>query len=131
MNNLLTILYVANQDLSTKFYEVVLQLKPTLNVPGMTEFTLFENCKLGLMPENGIAKIITPQTPHPKEGSQIPRCEIYLRVKDPQHYLDRAINNGAKNISHLTARDWGEKVGYVADPDGHVLAFAELTNSNA
>lgn len=125
MNNLLTILYVADQQLSTQFYETVLQIKPTLNVPGMTEFTLFENCKLGLMPEDGIAKIITPHTPHPKKGSQIPRCEIYLRVINPQLYLDRAISNEAKNISSIQLRDWGEKVGYVADLDGHVLAFAE------
>ena len=71
MNNLLTILYVADQNLSTKFYEFVLQKKPSLNVPGMTEFTLFENCKIGLMPEDGIAKIISPPCPPPKTGSQI------------------------------------------------------------
>jgi len=128
MNNLLTILYVANQQLSTQFYEAVLQIKPTLNVPGMTEFTLFENCKLGLMPEDGIAKIISPPTPHPKTGSQIPRCEIYLRVINPQLYVDRALDNGAKNISPIQPRDWGETVGYVVDLDGHVLAFAAINN---
>ena len=125
MDNLLTVLYVANQEKSTNFYKEVLQLNPTLNVPGMAEFTLFKNCKLGLMPENGIAKIITPKTLHPKKGSQIPRCEIYLRVNNPQDYITRAIEKGAINISPLLDRDWGEKVGYIADLDGHILAFAE------
>jgi catechol 2,3-dioxygenase-like lactoylglutathione lyase family enzyme len=125
MNNLLTILYVADQQKSTTFYQEVLLISPSLNVPGMTEFTLFENCKLGLMPENGIAEIITPASIHPKEGSQIPRCEIYLRRNKPQEYMNRAIDSGAKIISPLQNRDWGEKVGYVADLDGHILAFAE------
>ncbi len=125
MENLLTILYVANQEKSTNFYQEVLQLDPTLNVPGMTEFTLFENCKLGLMPEDGIAKIITPATPHPATGSQIPRCEIYLRVDNPQGFMNRAISNGGITVNPLQARDWGEKVGYTTDLDGHILAFAE------
>ena len=125
MDNLLTILYVANQKISTNFYQKVLGLAPTLNVPGMTEFTLFENCKLGLMPEEGIAKIITPVTQHPNTGSQIPRCEIYLRVENAHEFISRAIESGAKNVSNLSERDWGEKVGYTTDLDGHILAFAE------
>ena len=125
MDKLLTILYVSDQEKSTDFYQEVLQLEPTLNVPGMTEFTLFKNCKLGLMPEDGIAKIITPATAHPKTGSQIPRCEIYLSVNNPQLFIDRAIKLGAKNVSTLQNRDWGEKVGYTTDLDGHILAFAE------
>lgn len=126
MENVITILYISNQVLSTQFYKKVLNIEPTLNVPGMTEFTLFDNCKLGLMPENGIAKIITPITPHPKLGSQIPRCEIYLRVNNPEEYIKRALINGAKNVSPLEDRDWNEKVAYVADLDGHILAFAEI-----
>ena len=50
------ILYVADQNRSRNFYAQVLQKEPSLNVPGMTEFDLNETCKLGLMPENGIAK---------------------------------------------------------------------------
>ena len=124
MTNLLTILYVADQEKSVAFYQEVFQLKPTLNVPGMTEFTLFENCKIGLMPEDGIAKIITPAAQHPKLGSQIPRCEIYLRVMAPQEYILRALDIGAKEVSEFSKRDWGDTVGYVSDLDGHILAFA-------
>ena len=130
MDNLLTILYVANQEKSSIFYKEVFQLSPTLNVPGITEFTLFKNCQIGLMPEDGIAKIITPATPHPKKGSLIPRCEIYIRVNNPQEFIDRAIKHGGINISLLQDRDWGEKVGYVTDLDGHILAFAKKQEEN-
>ena len=105
MKDLLTILYVKDQEKSTTFYTNVLAIKPTLNVPGMTEFTIFDNCKIGLMPENGIAKILGNKMLHPKTGNGIPRCEIYLHVKKP--------------------KDWGDKVAYLADLDGHILAFAE------
>jgi hypothetical protein len=56
------ILYVKNQQKSTAFYSEILNITPCLNLPGMTKFKLSENCKLGLMPEDGIAKTIAKRT---------------------------------------------------------------------
>lgn len=125
MDNLLTILYVKDQEKSKKFYLKLFGVKPTIDVPGMTEFNLFENCSIGLMPEEGIAKIITPALPHPKKGNNIPRCELYIRVNNAKQYCETAIKLGAVNVSELQERSWGELVGYVSDFDGHVIAFAE------
>lgn len=119
------ILYVSNQKLSAEFYEKILDQKPVLNVPGMTEFLLNENFKLGLMPEKGIATIICPATKHPELGNGIPRCELYLIVPDPAKSLTLAIKAGAKKISKASARDWGDTVSYCLDQDGHVIAFAK------
>lgn len=91
----------------------------------MTEFKLAENCKLGLMPNNGIAKILSDKTPHPNEGNGIPRCELYLYVDDIELEFDNALKAGAKIISSIEARDWGDKVSYFADIDGHIIAFAQ------
>ncbi|MDF2438999.1 MAG: lactoylglutathione lyase [Bacteroidota bacterium] len=121
----IVILYVSDQQLSTVFYEKVLSRKPILNVPGMTEFLINENCKLGLMPESGIAKIICPAVSHPALGSGIPRCELYLIVEDPDQSLMTAVNVGAKEIDKASQRDWGDVVAYCSDPDGHILAFAK------
>ena len=125
MNEIEFIIYVNNQEKSKNFYEALLKIKPSLNVPGMTEFNLSENVKLGLMPENGIAKIISTQFPHPKKGNGIPRCELYLKVKNPIEYIERGIELGGKEISKLQKRDWGDKVGYISDLDGHIIAFAK------
>lgn len=125
MNNLFTILYVKDQAKSKAFYRDLFQQEPNLDVPGMTEFSFFEGCQLGLMPENGISKIITPALPHPEKGSGIPRCELYFRVEHAMSYINRALELGAQPVSSFAKRDWGEQVGYVADFDGHVLAFAE------
>ncbi len=119
------ILYVADQNKSKLFYEEVLQLAPSLNVPGMTEFTIDSNVKIGLMPENGIAKILAEKTSHPAEGNGIPRCEIYFKIKNSKLYYERALKAGAKLVSETALRNWGDTVSYVADCDGHILAFAE------
>jgi predicted lactoylglutathione lyase len=123
------ILYVSDQTRSTEFYEKLLKISPSLNVPGMTEFNLSESVKLGLMPESGIANLICPTMPHPKKANGIPRCELYLKVINPADYLERGIEMGGKKISELQARDWGDMAGYIADLDGHVIAFAKATNN--
>ncbi|MDY0077007.1 MAG: lactoylglutathione lyase [Bacteroidales bacterium] len=119
------ILYVTNQKKSTAFYQQLLEITPSLDVPGMTEFHLAERIKLGLMPENGIAKILEDKVPHPQQGSGIPRCELYLKVKNAAAYIQRGIQLGGKAISDLKSRNWGDTVGYIADLDGHIIAFAE------
>lgn len=119
------ILYVKNQQISREFYTKVLGMEPTLNVPGMTEFTIAENLKLGLMPEDSIAVILTPKAPHPATGSGIPRCELYVYTDDIEKKYKKAVEAGAKEISPIELRNWGDRAGYLADPDGHIIAFAE------
>lgn len=119
------ILYVADQERSKKFYSQILNKTPSLNVPGMTEFLLNDTAKLGLMPEAGINKILAGKTPHPATGNGLPRCELYLKVGNVALCYQNAINTGAKPVSEPSPRDWGDIVAYIADPDGHIIAFAE------
>lgn len=121
----LFILYVHDQAKSTAFYAAVLDQDPTLNVPGMTEFTLAEQCVLGLMPETGIKRLLGNRLPDPAQATGVPRAEIYLYVADPAIYHQRALAAGAVALSGLERRDWGDRAAYSLDPDGHVLAFAE------
>ncbi len=123
------ILYVSDQVRSAEFYGKLFKLQPSLDVTGMTEFNLSESVKLGLMPESGISKILCPAMPHPKLANGIPRCELYLKVQNPEDYLKRGIELGGKSISEIKDRDWGDTVGYMADLDGHIIAFAQTTNN--
>jgi len=122
------ILYVSNQNQSTLFYQILFNQEPTLNVPGMTEFTLNNFTKIGLMPNDGIAKIVSPVLPNPELGNGIPRCELYLTIADLQDNFERILKAGAKLISPISPRDWGDMVGYIADFDGHVIALASKTH---
>ena len=91
----------------------------------MTEFILSESYKIGLMPNDGIAKILAGNTPHPATGSGVPRCELYFYIEDIQLEFDNALKCGARLISPISDRDWGDRVCYFSDPDGHIIAFAE------
>lgn len=125
MKDIQFIIYVKDQNRSRDFYKILLNKDPVLDVPGMTEFQINDYCKLGIMPENGIAKILGDKVPHPAKGNGIPRCEIYIYVDSPQLSLDKALNAGATFITNAELRDWNHIVAYAADPDGHILAFAK------
>lgn len=118
------ILYVADQAASRDFYRALLEKEPALDVPGMTGFDL-GGCRLGLMPSTGIARIITPALPHPDTAHAVPRCELYLPVVGLEKAMERGLEAGAVLVSPPADRDWGHRVGYLADRDGHVVALAE------
>ncbi len=117
------ILYVSDQQAATAFYQEVLDLEPTLNVPGMTEFSLGTNVTLGLMPIVGIKKLLGDALPSPE--SPVPRAELYLIVDDPDKYHQRALKKGATELSPLQMRNWGDFAAYSLDKDNHVIAFAD------
>lgn len=123
------ILYVADQKRARDFYARVLAAEPTLDVPGMTEFALGEGCVLGLMPEAGIRRLLGDALPDPAAANGTPRAELYLAVDDPAAYHARALAAGARELSPLRPRDWGDDVAYALDPDGHVVAVARRTRA--
>ncbi len=125
VKDLIIILFVSDQQRSRDFYAALIGAQPVLDLPGMTEFLLISDVRLGLMPTAGIAKLITPTCPHPEQARGVPRCELYLRVEDPREWLAKALVAGATPVRPLELMDWHEWVAYVADPDGHIIAFAK------
>ena len=121
------ILYVADQQRSTAFYSAVLLVEPRLHVPGMTEYALPGGGILGLMPEAGIRKLLGRGLPDPSAAQGIPRSELYLILPQAGNYHARALLAGAKELSPMSLRSWGHVAGYSQDPDGHILAFADLS----
>jgi catechol 2,3-dioxygenase-like lactoylglutathione lyase family enzyme len=118
------ILYVADQARSRSFYERVLCVAPTLDVPGMTELPLPGGAVLGLMPERGITRLLGDRV-DPARARGVARCELYLLLDDAAPMHRRALDAGAVELSPLSSRDWGHDVAYALDPDGHVLACAQ------
>lgn len=118
------ILYIRDQLVSARFYARALDRAPSLDVPGMTEFAL-DGAVLGLMPEASIKRLLGGAIDDPATARGIPRAELYLRVANAEEAHARALAGGARELSPVRDRDWGDRAGYVADPDGHVLAFAQ------
>ena len=119
-----TILYVDDQQRSSVFYETVLQQKPRLHVPGMTEFEVTPDAILGLMPKADILELLENGLPDSAAPSGPMRAEVYLMVEKPEDYYRRALEAGAQAVSDLARRNWGHVAAYCLDLDGHVLAFA-------
>lgn len=114
------ILYVRNQAASRDFYEQLLGRSPRLDVPGITEFELGGGAVLGLMPEDGIEKLLPIQT-----SPATPRCELYLVFDDLTPVLERGLAAGGRLLSAAEVRSWGARVAYLLDPDQHVVALAD------
>lgn len=123
-----TILFVADQARSTEFYSRVLDDEPNLNVPGMTEFRVAPGAVLGLMPRTSAKRLFADKVTIAGEGDVSKSAEFYLLVDDAAAYIQRALEAGAREISPLTLRDWGHRAGYSLDPDGHVVALAEIAD---
>jgi lactoylglutathione lyase len=123
------ILFVQDQARSRSFYENILRQKAVLDVPGMTAFELVQGTRLGLMPANDIKGILNVM-PYASDSEQFPRCELYLYVDDVKSEYNHALGCGAKSISSLAARSWGDLACYFADPDGHIFAFAQPLKSD-
>ena len=119
------ILYVKDQEISTEFYSNFLDLSPTLNVPGMTEFSLSENTVLGLMPEKGIENLLNKKVSVVTNTYNSIKAEIYLLVNSIDQYVERAKKQSVKILSEAENRDWGDRTAYFLDPDQHVIAIAE------
>lgn len=49
---------------------------------------------------------------------------IYLYIDDVDVVIDRAVKAGAKILLPLTDQPWGDRVGRVMDPAGHVWNLA-------
>jgi hypothetical protein len=119
------VFYVKDQELSKVFYEELLGYKPVLDVSGMTEFELMDHVILGLMPEEGIMRVLDNKIPNPAAANGIPRSELYLLVDEPEEYYYRLVAAGGTGISKTELRNWGDNVAYGSDLDGNVLAFAK------
>lgn len=69
---------------STRFFGAVLAQEPALDVPGMSEFTLGQDCILGLMPAAGIKRLLgRPDVGVTGECA----AELYLHAEDPQSFM--------------------------------------------
>lgn len=120
------ILYVEDPGRSRRFYAHTLGFGPTLDVPGMTEFAIGTGAVLGLMPAEGIVRLLGDAIRDPRDAAGIPRVEVYLVTAEASAMHARALAAGGRELSPMAPREWGDRAGYVADPDGHVVAFAEV-----
>ena len=119
----LVILAVEDVVRAGRFYRAVLGWDAAVEVPVYVELVGRDGARLGLYRADGYARN-TGVAPAAHPPGAITRTELYLRCADPEALIARAVAEGARLLSPLAMRDWGDVAGYVADLDGNVVVFA-------
>jgi lactoylglutathione lyase len=57
-----------------------------------------------------------------------PAFELGFKVDDCDAAYAALVAKGARGVVEPTDRGWGQRTGYVADPDGHLVELAEDLN---
>ena len=118
------VLSVSDVDRAKQFYGDAFGWRPHLEWPGeYAELQLPENDWLGLYREDGYAESAGAPVEELKRG-RYGGAELYVRVEDVDGAVDSLHKAGAKALSPLARRGWGDEAAYFADPDGNIVAVA-------
>ena len=119
----LVILAVEQLPRSLAFYRAVLGWDEPVDTPVYAELASPNGMRLGLYNRENFGNNLGT-VPEPIAGP-VATTELYFEVDDVDASLARAIAAGANALSPPSPRPWGDVVGYAADLDGYVLAFAQ------
>jgi lactoylglutathione lyase len=116
------ILFVSDLERSIDFYRDVIGLDFKLKGDGYAEFAT-KGTKFALFERAKLPELIgrDPDSEPPSE----PRAEVVFVVPDVDAEADHLSRAGAEILSGPVDRPWGHRTVHVADPDGHVVEFAQ------
>lgn len=117
----LLILAVRDRARMTAFYRRVLEWGQVVDAPTYSELQSPEGLRLGLYAEDGFGHNLGLV---PEPSPPITRTEIYLQCDDLPAAIQRAEEAGARPLSPLGPRDWGDEAAYFADPEGNIVVLA-------
>jgi predicted enzyme related to lactoylglutathione lyase len=119
----IVILAVTDLACARRFYEACFDWPLQVETPVYLEFGLPEGLRLGLYRKEGFEKNLGLPVASTPSGAVGP-TELYLYDPEPEQIIARALQAGGRLLAPLRPRDWGDLVGYLADPDGNVIAIA-------
>jgi catechol 2,3-dioxygenase-like lactoylglutathione lyase family enzyme len=123
----LIILAVSDLERSLGFYRRVFDWRQTVNTPGYVEFELPNDLRLGLYLREGFARNVGQTSLLVPEGG-LTSTEVYFQTDDLARLIARLDQAGARKLSPLALRDWGDEAAYFADPDGNVIVAAQTVS---
>ena len=121
--HVLTILAVQDLQSATRFYREAFGWPEPVSVPVYVEFNLPDGMRLGLYERNGFGRN-TGQVPSRVAPGELAATELYFHTDDIARAIERIRAAGARELSALARRDWGDEAAYFADPDGNVIVLA-------
>ncbi len=124
MQQILTILAVAEVKRAADFYRSAFEFKQTVDVPVYAEFEMPDGRKIGLYERKSFGAN-TGIVPNAAGARELSGAELYFHCDDPAAQCAKLIGAGATELSPWQARNWGDDAAYFRDPDGHVLVIAK------
>ncbi|AKU93219.1 GNAT family N-acetyltransferase [Vulgatibacter incomptus] len=121
--HVLTIFAVNHLPRAVRFYDLAFGWEKSVNEPAYVEYTLPEGRRVGLYDRVAFGRN-TGRIPAAVAEGEIAPCELYLHVDDPEPALRSLAQAGARPLSGLEPRPWGDEAAYFADPDGNVIVVA-------
>lgn len=112
--------YVDSIPRSVRFYRDVVGLAVRLEGDGYVEFTM-ENVKFALFDNAKLPELLG------RPGGQAPCGEVAFVVDDVDDEAARLRQAGVEILTGPIDRPWGQRTLHFADPDGHVVEFAQNT----
>lgn len=119
----LVILAVEDVPRSVAFYTAALGWRQSVTTKVYVELACPNGMRLGLYDRRSFGNNLG-EVPAAIAGA-LATTEIYLYAEDLEAVLARARTAGGRELTPPSVRPWGDRVGYVADPDGYVIAVAE------
>jgi catechol 2,3-dioxygenase-like lactoylglutathione lyase family enzyme len=118
------VLAVEDVARAEEFYGSAFGWKRSLAWPETyTELDLPGDDWLGLYRRDGFAKEAGAHPVRVGPGKHT-GTELYVHVDDMRAAIKRLEVAGARPLSQLAPREWGDEAAYFADPDGNVVAVA-------
>ena len=122
----MTVLAVSDLKRAVAFYQDAFGWPIRIDVPVLVEFELPDGTGLAVYVREGFGRN-TNQLPFAVPEGEITGTELYFHCDDLEATIERLKAAGARELSPLAPRDWGDDAAYFADPAGNVLAVARPT----
>ena len=123
------VLAVEDVARAEQFYKTAFGWRRSLAWPETyTELSLSGDDFLGLYRRDGFAEEAGAEPVQVEPGKHT-GTELYVHVEDIEEAMGRLRDAGARPLSPLAQREWGDEAAYFADPDGNVVAVARRASS--
>lgn len=117
-----TILYVKDVAVSLDFYRKAFDLELKFITPEKDYGELLSGATTLAFVSHELANSNLPQGYLPSQKGQKPfGRELGFTSTDVDATYAQALTNGATQLEPVVTKPWGQKVGYVQDPDGFLI----------
>jgi predicted enzyme related to lactoylglutathione lyase len=121
--HVLTVLAVEDLARARAFYLAAFGWGVVVDAAVYVELAVAGGMRLGLYDRVGFARNTGLPASVVGEGGTT-ATEVYFQVDELEPAIDRMRAAGARELSALAVRPWGDEAIYFSDPDGNVLVLA-------